>query len=238
MTTVIQEMLNDQTKEMQVTRIKQIELEDIEPNPLNTAPMNYLEDLEALIKVNGIIEPLIVYKVANNQYRLISGERRFTIARKLKYEMVPAIIVEKPSDEIEENLLIALHNVKRPDDIETMREKVEKLKEILEMKRSRKDIDVTNVRSTEWISKQLGGLSPRTVQEYLTGKYSSNPNIDKPEKTTNNATEVIDTAKIAKKIQKNFSKIYEEISDNMEDFESEQINVFKSWINDLSSLIK
>lgn len=236
MSTVIQEMLNEQTKGMQVSKIKQIELEDIERNPLNTAPMNYLDDLEALIKENGIIEPVVVYKVANNQYRLISGERRFTIANRLNYETIPALIIDKPTDEVEERLLIALHNVKRPDDTDTMREKINKLKEVLDLKRSRSDVDVSNVRTTEWISKQLGGLSPRTVQEYLTGKYSDKPANE--EENVNKKEDKEDISLKAKKLTKKLAKIYDEISDNMDDFDSEQTNSIKSWINDLSALVK
>ncbi|WP_423064734.1 ParB/RepB/Spo0J family partition protein [Erysipelothrix rhusiopathiae] len=236
MSTVLQEMLNEQTKEMQVSRIKQIEIEDIERNPLNTAPMNYIDDLEALIKVNGIIEPIVVYKVANNQYRLISGERRFTIAKRLGYEMVPSIIIDKPSDEVDERLLIALHNVKRPDDIDTMREKINKLKEISDMKRERNDEDIYNVRTTEWISNQLGGLSPRTVQEYLTGKYSNK--LENGLRKLDEGSEEKDISKTVKKITKKLSKIYDEVSDNMEEFDSEQISSIKSWINDLSALVK
>lgn len=238
MTTVIQDMLNEQTKEMQVSRIKQIEIDDIERNPLNTAPMNYIEDLEALIKVNGIIEPIVVYKVSNNLYRLISGERRYTIAKRLGHEMIPGIIIDKPSDEVEERLLIALHNVKRPDDIDTMREKINKLKDIVDLKRERNDQDIYNIRTTEWISKQLGGLSPRTVQEYLTGKYSSNQSIEKNDNEIEKDKEEVDISKKAKKIQKKLAKIYEEIAEDKDEFDSDQINAFKSWISDLKELVK
>ena len=66
---ILNEMINDTTRDMQVSKVMQLDIDDIERNPLNTAPMNYLDELEDLIKVNGIIEPLIVYKVDNHQYR-------------------------------------------------------------------------------------------------------------------------------------------------------------------------
>ncbi|QIK56365.1 ParB N-terminal domain-containing protein [Erysipelothrix sp. HDW6A] len=169
---ILEEMINDTTRSMQVSKVMELDIDDIERNPLNTAPMNYLYDLEELIKTNGIIEPLIVYKVGNHQYRLLAGERRYTIAKRLNYTALPTMIVPKPKDEVEEMLLISLHNVKRPDDTETMREKIKRLDEVASLKRSRGDEDMKGVRNTEWISQQLSGLSPRTVQEYLTGKYS------------------------------------------------------------------
>lgn len=170
--TILNELSNEATKNQQLSKIMNIEIEDIERNPLNTAPMNYLDELEELIKVNGIIEPIVVYKVANHQYRLLSGERRFTVAKNLEYETLPALIVDAPGDSIEEEMLIKLHNVQRPDDEETLREKIIGFKEICDRKRERGDADLNGVRTTEWISNQLGGLSPRTIQEYLTGKYS------------------------------------------------------------------
>ncbi|QIK86381.1 ParB N-terminal domain-containing protein [Erysipelothrix sp. HDW6B] len=170
--TILNELDNEATKQHQLSKIMNIEIEDIERNPLNSAPMNYLDELEELVKKNGIINPIVVYKVANHQYRLIAGERRFTIAKRLNYETLPGLIIDAPRDQIEEEMLIRLHNVQRPDDTETLREKITGFKSLCDMKRERGDEDVQGVRTTEWISKQLGGLSARTIQEYLTGKYS------------------------------------------------------------------
>ncbi|CAM4165702.1 ParB/RepB/Spo0J family partition protein [Erysipelothrix aquatica] len=170
--TILNELDNEATKQHQLSKIMNIEIEDIERNPLNSAPMNYLDELEELVKKNGIINPIVVYKVANHQYRLIAGERRFTIAKRLNYETLPGLIIDAPKDQIEEEMLIRLHNVQRPDDTETLREKITGFKSLCDMKRERGDEDVQGVRTTEWISKQLGGLSARTIQEYLTGKYS------------------------------------------------------------------
>lgn len=233
MTTVLQEMMNDKTKEMQVARIRQLEVDDIERNPLNTAPMNYLDELTELIKVNGILEPVIVYKVANNQYRLISGERRYTVAKSLNIEMIPAIIVDKPQDEIEEMMLISLHNVKRPDDEQTVREKIVKLYDIAQLKRDRNDSDIEGVRTTEWISSQLGGLSARTVQEYLTGKYSGNASKDneKDHKEVNKVEKLKKTVNQIKKLREKLeSLVLDEVSFNYKDlvdFEGECVQLFQ-----------
>lgn len=170
--TILNELSNEATKNQQLSKIMNIDIDDIERNPLNTAPMNYLDELEELIKKNGILNPVVVYKVANHQYRLIAGERRLTVSQRLQFETLPALIIDSPKDQIEEEMLIKLHNVQRPDDEETLRDKITGFKEICDRKRERGDADMNGVRTTEWISKQLGGLSPRTVQEYLTGKYS------------------------------------------------------------------
>ena len=40
-----------------------------------------LEELAASIKLHGIIQPLTVRKLADNQYQLIAGERRLRAAK-------------------------------------------------------------------------------------------------------------------------------------------------------------
>ena len=51
-----------------------------------------LTELKASITRHGILQPVILSIVAHEQYRLIAGERRFTAARELGLETVPAII--------------------------------------------------------------------------------------------------------------------------------------------------
>lgn len=213
--TILNELDNDATRELQLSKIMNIEIEDIERNPLNSAPMNYLDELEELVKKNGIINPIVVYKVANHQYRLIAGERRFTIAERLNYETLPGLIVDAPKDQIEEEMLIRLHNVQRPDDTETLREKITGFKSLCDMKRERGDEDVQGVRTTEWISKQLGGLSARTIQEYLTGKYSENYVEDLVSELDDNDEQKPKKAKKAKSL-KSLTKAMEKMRRELE----------------------
>ncbi|WP_159639456.1 ParB/RepB/Spo0J family partition protein [Erysipelothrix anatis] len=208
--TILNELDNEATKQHQLSKIMNIEIEDIERNPLNSAPMNYLDELEELVKKNGIINPIVVYKVANHQYRLIAGERRFTIAKRLNYETLPGLIIDAPKDQIEEEMLIRLHNVQRPDDTETLREKITGFKSLCDMKRERGDEDVQGVRTTEWISKQLGGLSARTIQEYLTGKYSESyveELVSELDGTQDSKQEKVQKAKSLKSITKVMEKL-------------------------------
>lgn len=208
--TILNELDNEATKQHQLSKIMNIEIEDIERNPLNSAPMNYLDELEELVKKNGIINPIVVYKVANHQYRLIAGERRFTIAKRLNYETLPGLIIDAPKDQIEEEMLIRFHNVQRPDDTETLREKITGFKSLCDMKRERGDEDVQGVRTTEWISKQLGGLSARTIQEYLTGKYSESyvEELDSElDGTQDNKQERVQKPKSLKSITKAMEKL-------------------------------
>ncbi|MBY0469851.1 ParB/RepB/Spo0J family partition protein [bacterium] len=72
-----------------------------------------VEELSASIKVNGIIQPLVVRKVGSGQYQLIAGERRLRAAKKAGLTQVP-IVVRKSTDR--ESLEIALvENIQRQD---------------------------------------------------------------------------------------------------------------------------
>ena len=51
-----------------------------------------LEELRDSISKNGILQPLIVQKLENNQYELIAGERRLRASKMLKLESVPCLI--------------------------------------------------------------------------------------------------------------------------------------------------
>lgn len=216
--TILSSLDNEQTRNHQLSKIMNIEIDDIESNELNTAPLNYLDELEILIRQNGIIEPIVVYKVANHHYRLLAGERRYTIAKRLKYETLPALIVEPPQDPIDEEMLIKLHNVQRPDDEETLREKIIGFKQLCERKRQRGDEDVRGLRTTEWISQQLGGLSARTIQEYLTGRYSENYVEDlKSEMDSNEESKTSENQK--KKSLKSITKMMAKLHKDLEDFD-------------------
>lgn len=73
-----------------------------------------LEELAASIKEHGIIQPLVVTKIAPEQYELIAGERRLKAARMAGLEMVPVIVREGEGEK--EKLEIALiENIQRKD---------------------------------------------------------------------------------------------------------------------------
>ncbi|HWD40383.1 MAG TPA: ParB/RepB/Spo0J family partition protein [Fimbriimonas sp.] len=65
----------------------------IEPDPDQPRKdVGDLSELKASITRHGILQPVILSIVAEDQYRLIAGERRFTAAKELGLETVPAII--------------------------------------------------------------------------------------------------------------------------------------------------
>src|SRR5688500_3901273 len=64
--------------------ISEIPVEQIEVNPFQPRThfdQEALQELAESIKVHGIIQPITVRRLANNQYQLISGERRFQASK-------------------------------------------------------------------------------------------------------------------------------------------------------------
>src|SRR5688500_18048671 len=64
--------------------IAEIPVEEIEVNPFQPRThfdQEALQELSESIKVHGIIQPITVRRLTNNQYQLISGERRFQASK-------------------------------------------------------------------------------------------------------------------------------------------------------------
>ena len=57
-----------------------------------------LEELAESIRVRGVIQPIVVRPVANNQYEILAGERRWRAAILAKLERIPAVIREVPDE--------------------------------------------------------------------------------------------------------------------------------------------
>lgn len=72
-----------------------------------------IEELTASVKEKGVLEPLLVKKVEDNQYELIAGERRLKAAKGANLETVPIRIYDGNEIDTEEVKLI--ENIQRKD---------------------------------------------------------------------------------------------------------------------------
>lgn len=75
-----------------------------------------LNELADSIRQNGLIQPITVKQIDNDNFVLISGERRLRAMRLIGMEKAPAYIYEKPGDSKENMLELALiENIQRED---------------------------------------------------------------------------------------------------------------------------
>ena len=79
-----------------------LEIAKIRPfkdHPFKVLDDEKMQDLMESIKANGILTPVLVRPIGNDQYEMISGHRRMHAASMLKMEMIPAIIREMSDEE-------------------------------------------------------------------------------------------------------------------------------------------
>ena len=75
--------------------ISEIEISSITPNPFQPRKQFSVEALQELvdsIKIHGVIQPITVRKVGNDQFQLISGERRFRACTLAGLSAIPAYV--------------------------------------------------------------------------------------------------------------------------------------------------
>ena len=94
----------------------EIDLDLIEPNnfqPRTNFDEERLEQLAQSIRANGIIQPLLVRRIAAERYQLVAGERRWRAAQRAGLHRVPCVVKEIPEDKMLELALI--ENIQRQE---------------------------------------------------------------------------------------------------------------------------
>lgn len=174
---------------------QKIHIRDIRPNIKNfyahindEDEIQYVNDMASQLEEYGQDSNAVVYyDVEPNdgkKYTLLAGERRWKAAC-LNYEngigdgMLQVKIIDKPNDETQELLRIISNNSQRDKSKEVRKAEIDALElcwQDLENRGQR-----PQGKKRDWIAQYIG-LSPRQVQEYLTGNLA----------TTSETTEVVD----------------------------------------------
>jgi ParB family chromosome partitioning protein len=96
--------------------IQELDIDRIVPNefqPRRVFRDKALQELVASIKENGIIQPVIVRKTANNLFQLIAGERRWRASKMAGLSRLPSIVKEaSPAKALE---IALIENIQRED---------------------------------------------------------------------------------------------------------------------------
>ena len=96
--------------------LNKVPIEFIHPNPDQPRKVfdkNSLDDLSQSIKVQGIIQPIIVRKKGLNNYEIVAGERRWRASQLAKLHEVPVVI--KDIDDKTALEFAIIENVQRSD---------------------------------------------------------------------------------------------------------------------------
>ena len=112
----LEALLPKSQADAQTSSLTQIEISAIKPT-LQQARKSFdeakLDELAASIKEKGIIQPLVLRKVAQG-YEIVAGERRYRAAMKAGLSKVPAVILENVSEQ-ELLELSLIENLQRED---------------------------------------------------------------------------------------------------------------------------
>ncbi len=83
---------NSETKDLVIKNVNTDSIKESPSQARKKFDQKKLQELRDSISKNGILQPLIVQKLENNQYELIAGERRLRASKMLKLESVPCLI--------------------------------------------------------------------------------------------------------------------------------------------------
>lgn len=97
-------------------RLQSIPLDQIQPNrdqPRTSFDSERLEELAQSLRANGLLQPITIYSVGPNQYRIIAGERRWRAAALAGLTEIPSIVRTVEQHELLELALV--ENIQRED---------------------------------------------------------------------------------------------------------------------------
>lgn len=117
--------------------LKQVSVNDIEPNPENPRLIFRQEEMESLmlsIKKHGIQVALSVYK-DGPRYFIIDGERRWRCARLLNLRTVPVVIQKKPTQLSNLIMMYNIHALREQWDYFTIASKLTRLIDLFQEER-------------------------------------------------------------------------------------------------------
>ncbi len=101
----------EENREVNLIDVKNIKFNSYQPRKTNNKQK--LQELADSISENGIIQPVIVRRISNDRYELITGQRRLTAAQLAGFEKVPVIIRSAKDAEMLE--LSIIENIQRED---------------------------------------------------------------------------------------------------------------------------
>ena len=230
---ILEAMMNDETKSFEATETIKVQLNQIEVNPLNNAPIEDIEELAMYIKQDGLKEKPRVYQIRNNRYRLLSGERRLRACKLNGVETIEVIVVNRPVDEATELLEIDASNETRLQSEVFLNSRIQLLSKAYDLRKELGQIE-TGTLKRDWISLRMyKKLSSRQIQNYLSGNVKALQSEDLIHELVEKEFDIEKEA--AKKI-KQLEKLYQWYSDNKDYLSAESVSSFASWVRDLESL--
>jgi ParB family chromosome partitioning protein len=135
--------------------LKEIDIDLIDPSdvqPRTRFDEAQLDELAQSIKVNGIVQPILVRKIGGARYQIVAGERRWRAAQRAGLQRVPAIVRDVPDDKMLELALI--ENIQRQE--------LNAIEEAYAYKRLIETLGLTQETVAQRVGRELFKTSPLT----------------------------------------------------------------------------
>lgn len=232
-------------------KVEYIDINNIERNEKNFYKIVDVEELAEDIKLNGLNHNLVVRKLANGKYELISGERRYTALTKLVKEgnklfaLVPCKVIE--ADDIDSEIILIQANAQTRELTESEKcQQVARLTELYKTKKKNGEKVPGKIRNL--IANDLK-LSPTQVGRYERINKGLIPELkeilEQGNLTINNASEFSTLSEenqkvileiINNKVEINKEEAYE-LKNKLKALEEEKLNELKKLENEKISEI-
>lgn len=115
------------------SQLKQLDVDLIDANPENPRIVFRQSEMDSLlvsIKKYGVQVPVAVYR-EGGRYRLIDGERRWRVSKKLNLRTIPAIVQDKPTTLGNLLMMFNIHALREQWDLFTIANKLTRVMELL-----------------------------------------------------------------------------------------------------------
>lgn len=145
------------------------EIHDFPNHPYQVKDDESMTDLVDSIKTYGLIQPVLVRRLDDNRYEMISGHRRKRAFELAGIETIPAVIYEITRDEA--ILMMLDSNLHREEILPSEKAKAYKMRlDVMKRQGERTDLTSTPVESKSRSNEQLGdvvGESREQIRRYI-----------------------------------------------------------------------
>ncbi|WWU65642.1 ParB N-terminal domain-containing protein [Clostridium baratii] len=211
-------------------KVQYIDINDIHRSKKNFYEIINIDELAEDIKLNGLNHNLVVRKLDNGQFELLSGERRYTALTKLVNEgnktfaLVPCKVIEANDTDAEIILIQANAQTRELSDVEKLKQ-IERLKELYQAKKKNGEKIPGKIR--EVIANDLK-ISPTQV-----GRYERINNKLIPE-----LKEILENGNLTIANASEFSTLSEDNQKVILDIINEKVTLSKEEATDLKNKLK
>lgn len=221
-----------------------LDINKIEPNksqPRKNFNSETLEILAESIRVNGIIQPILVRKVEEGKYQIVAGERRYKAAKMAGLGEVPVVVKEIEDYKVTELALI--ENLQR-EDLNPIEEAASFLMLIEKYDLTQDEVSkrVGRSRSAITNSIRLLNLPREVIKEIEMGRLSSGQarallSIKNEEELKDMAKKVIERGMSVREIER-WVSLKKEVKNSKKAKKEEQENIYKDLEKDMQNKLK